>query len=169
MPGQCSSLSLAWRWQVRSAPVVPLSSSLPSSPAPPRPLLGHPPRSGITTRVLCRRAEPVVRAQRCSDGGSGCRSGSAVESAAGAAAAAAAAAAAGVHVGRCAGGPPAATHAAFSSLCACLCCWLLARVLPGLFWSRTAAVHNFSTCSHTCHGVGVHGGALCLGLCGYGA
>ena len=26
-----------------------------------------------------------------------------------------------------------ATHAAFSSLCACLCCWLLVRVLPGLF------------------------------------
>ena len=132
MPGQFSSLSLAWRWQVRSATVVPLSSSLPSSPAPSRPLLGHPPRSGITTRVLCRRAEPVVRAQRCSDGGSGCRSGSAAEWAAGAAAAAAAAAA-GVHAGRCAGGPLAATHAAFSSLCACLCCWLLVRVLPGLF------------------------------------
>ena len=64
MPGQFSSLSLAWRWQVKPAPVVPLSSSLPSSPAPPRPLIGHPLWSGIHhTRVLCRRAEPVARAR----------------------------------------------------------------------------------------------------------
>ena len=87
--------------------------------------VGHP------LRVCCAAGRSPSRARRCSDGGSGCRSGSAVESAAGAAAAAAAAA--GVHAGRCAGGPPAATHAAFSSLCACLCCWLLVRVLPGLF------------------------------------
>ena len=33
-------------------------------------------------------------------------------------------------------GPLAAAHAAFSSLCACLGCWLLVRVLPGLFGAR---------------------------------
>ena len=88
--------------------------------------VGHP------LRVCCSAGRSPSRARRCSDGGSGCRSGSAVESAAGAAAAAVAGAGAGagVRAGRCAGGP--ATHAALSSLCACLSCWLLVSVLLGL-------------------------------------
>ena len=43
--------------------MVPLSPSLPSSPAPPRPLLGHPPRSGI--HYVC--AVPPGGARRAHD------------------------------------------------------------------------------------------------------
>ena len=69
--------------------------------------------------------------------------------------------------GRCAGGPTAPLTQRFR--CFARVSVLLAACTRTAWaaWSRSAAEHNLSTCSHTCpSSCRVHGCALCLGLCG---
>ena len=144
--------------------MVLLSSSLPSSPAPPRPLIGHPLRSGIHHRVLCRRAEPVACTTLQRRRGR-CRSGCAAEMAAGAGASAGAGAGAGVQASRCATWAAAGrSRSVFVALRVSVLLAACKRVAWAVL-SQNAAVHNLSTCLHTCRRVCLHGCALHLGLC----
>ena len=137
--------------------MVPLSPSLPSSPAPPRPLLGHPPRSGI--HYVC--AVPPGGARRAHDD----------------AATAGAVAGAALQLSRrrerqrqrqrqrqrecmlvdALVGRAGHSRSVFVALRVSVLLAACTRAAWAV-WSRTAAVHNSSTCSHTCHRVGVHGG-----------